>query len=401
MTILSRLFSQGFRIFFFAACIFAMLSMVVRQGWPDIDAAGGMADLPRAFDPQLWYAHEMIFGYGAAVLAGWILASMPNRAKGKSAPQLFVVVAFVLWLAGRFVLWFSASLPPSFVALVDLAFMPVLATKIAFRLLVRPKPIQIMFLLVLSLLWTANLLCHLEWSGLMREGMGEGIMMGLMTQVAMVLVLGGRVIPGITHNAKVATGREVGLPRNLTALTFATNAAALALIVVFMPFVNAILAVMAFLGLSIFVGVAAFAQVALWQGWRTRHRPILWTLHLSYAFAGLGLIAFDLSAFEIGSQEAAVDLLLLGAVGGMTLSVMSRESLRCSGRPLDASPALAGAFVLLPLAALASFTAWTFPALNFPARLLSGALWTAAFTLALVSLWPAFFLPRLAGDPLL
>ncbi len=396
---LKRLFSQGFRIFFLSACLFALLSMAIWEGFLSLQALRGASALPPAIAPHLWHAHEMIFGYGGAVLAGFLLTAVPNWTGGKSAPERFIALVFVLWLAGRLASWFSASLPPVWVAMADLAFLPALGLKIAAQLLTRPKPQQMIFLLALSLLWIANLMCHLEWLGLIRDGVAPGLRAGLMTLVAMIAILGGRVTPGFTRNAMVATGRETGLPRNPAGLAYATTAPALALppaLLLGLP--DPVIA-----ALALAAGAAALVRVALWQGRWTLRRPILWTLHLSYALTGLGLITLGLAALGIGTELAALHVLGVGAVGGMTLSVLSRASLGHSGRPLHAPPALAAAYGLMPLAALARFLASTLPDWHDVASLIAGALWLVAFALALASLWPALLLPRPprkpVGDP--
>jgi uncharacterized protein involved in response to NO len=125
---------------------------------------------------------------------------------------------------GRLALWFSASLPPGLVALADLVFLPVLGSKLAAQLMVRPKPQQMVFLLALGLLWAGNLACHLEWMGVLRDGVGPGLRAGLLTLVAMIAILGGRVTPGFTRNAMVGCGprdRPAAQPRPLAAAAIA------------------------------------------------------------------------------------------------------------------------------------------------------------------------------------
>lgn len=390
-----RLFSQGFRIFFLAACLFSLVSMAIWEGFLWLQAFADGSAFPPAMAPHLWHAHEMIFGYGGAVLAGFFLTAVPNWTGGKSAPERFIALVFALWLAGRLGFWFSASLPPTLVAVADLAFVPALGVKIAAQLLARPKPQQMIFLLALSLLWIGNLMCHLEWLGVLRDGVAPGLRAGLLTLVAMIAILGGRVTPGFTRNAMVAAGRETGLPQNPAWLAYATTAPTLALPpVVLLGLPDLILAAVALLA-----GAAALIRVALWRGYWTLPRPILWTLHLSYAVAGLGLIALGLAALNIGTELAALHLLGVGAVGGMTLSVLSRASLGHSGRPLHAPPALAAAYGMMPLATLARFLASTLPAWHDAASLTAGALWLAAFALALFALWPALLQPRPARKP--
>lgn len=387
---LKRLFSEGFRIFFLAACLWAVAAMGVWEAWLVVFAAGGVPDFPAAPAPHLWHAHEMIFGYGTAVLGGFFLTAVPNWTGGKSAPEGFIALAFALWLAGRLAMCESGSLPPLLVAVVDLSFLPVLAAKIAGQLLVRPKPQQLIFLLALSLLWTANLFCHLEWLGVMDDGVNPGLRAGLLTLVAMIVILGGRVTPGFTRNAMVAAGQERRLPWNPGPLAALAIAPALALppaILIGLP--GPLIAALALLA-----GAAVLLRLAFWRGGWTASRPILWTLHLSYGLAGAGLLAFGLAALDIGNEIAALHLLGIGAVGGMTLSVLSRATLGHSGRPLVAPGPVALAYVLMPLAALLRFAGGISPEIHMGATLAAGALWLAAFALTIAALWQAWLLPR-------
>lgn len=390
MTVLTRLFSEGFRIFFLSACVFAVLAMVVWEGWLAIHALGGMAELPAAIPPHYWHAHEMIFGYAGAALAGFFLTAVPNWTGAKPAPHRFIALAFALWLAGRLALWASGALPPALVALVDLSFLPVLAGKIGMQLLVRPKPQQLIFLGVLALLWAANLSCHLEWMGFLGNGAAPGLHAGLLGLAALIMILGGRVTPGFTRNAMVQSGRTDRLPRTPTAVAPAAIAPAMALpaaLLIGLP--EPVLAPLALLA-----GLAGLARVALWRGGWTLRRPILWTLHLSYALNAAGLVLLGLAWLGFGSEIAALHLIGIGGVGGMTLAMLSRATLGHAGRPLHAPGPLALAYGLIPLAALARFAASTLPAQYTTLNLVAGALWLVAFTLVLAVLVPVFVTPR-------
>ncbi|MCV2865824.1 NnrS family protein [Albidovulum sediminicola] len=387
---IKRLFSEGFRIFFLAACLFALAAMGQWEAYLGVEAAGGWGALPAAQAPHIWHAHEMIFGYGAATLGGFFLTAVPNWTGAKGAAQRFIALAFLVWLAGRLAMWGGASLPPVLVAAADLAFLPVLAAKIAAQLLARPKPQQLIFLLALGFLWTANLFCHLEWLGLLSDGVEQGLRAGLLTLIAMIVILGGRVTPGFTRNAMAASGREDRLPQNPKALAILSIAPALAL----PPVVLVGLPELIIGALAILAGAAALARLTLWRSAWTVRRPILWTLHLSYGLTGAGLLAFGLASLNIGSEIAALHLLGIGAVGGMTLSVLSRATLGHTGRPLVAPTAVTVAYVLMPLAALLRYLGGALPALHTPATLVAGGLWIAAFALVLAALIPAWLLPR-------
>ena len=390
MTALKRLFGDGFRVFFLAAGLFAILSMIVWELFLTIHALGGLMEMPTAAPPHLWHAHEMIFGYGAAALGGFFLTAVPNWTGAKSAPHVFIAAVAGLWLAGRLAVWFSGSLPPALVAGADLAFVPVLALKVLTQLVKRPKPQQLIFLVMLTLFWTANLMVHLEWMGWTADTLWSGLRAGLLTLCAMIMVLGGRVTPGFTRNAMVQSGREDGLPRN--PMPFAALAIAAALS---QPVGYLLGAPEGLLGpLALVAGCAGLIRVALWQGLWTRDKPILWTLHLSYAVNAAGFVALGLANLGQGSEVAALHLLGIGGVGGMTLSVMSRAVLGHTGRALIAPGPVALAYALVPLAGLARFVGSAVPALYTPAVLTAGAIWCLAFALFVTAMWPVFWGPR-------
>ncbi len=395
MTALKRLFGDGFRVFFLAAGLFAILSMLLWELFLGVHALGGMLELPTAAPPHLWHAHEMIFGYGGAALGGFFLTAVPNWTGGRSAPQRFIALVAGLWLAGRLAVWWSGHLPPALVALADLAFVPVLALNILTQLIRRPKPQQMIFLLLLALVWAGNLMVHLEWLGLTQDTAWAGLRVGLVTLGTMIMVLGGRVTPGFTRNAMVQAGRETALPRNPVPLAGLSVGAALALAVGYMLALP-----LALLGpVALTAGVAGLMRVSLWRGRWTLGRPILWTLHLSYAANAAGFVALGLADLDLLSEVAALHLLGIGGVGGMTLAMMTRASLGHTGRALVAPGPAVAAYALVPLAALARFAGSAIPALYTPAVLTAGALWCLAFALFVIAYWPVLWGARLPRDP--
>lgn len=397
-----RLFGEGHRVFFLSAGLFAVFSMLVWTGWIAIHAAGGMVtDMPFAQPPHLWHAHEMVFGYGAAAMGGFFLTAVPNWTGAKAARHAFLAGATALWLAGRMAMWFSGSLPPLMVALADLAFLPLLGAKILTQLLQRPKPQNMMFLGVLALIWLGNLLVHLEWLGWGGNEYG-GLRLGLYATCALIAVLGGRVVPAFTRNAMLRAGRETGLPHSPAWL----DGAGIALPIVFAVAVaidsvlpSGLPAVLTG-GLALMTGAAVLARMTGWRSLWTRRQPILWSLHAGFALLGLGYLATGLAALGAGSEVAALHVLGIGAVGGMTLAVMSRASLGHSGRPLIAPPSVALAYGLVLGATLAR---WAGSSLGVNAYyagvLMAGILWIAAFACMLAGLWPAFWGPRADGRP--
>ena len=395
MTPLKRLFGNGFRVFFLAAGLFAFVSMGIWEGYQILQALGGMLDLPTAAPPHLWHAHEMIFGYGSAALAGFLLTAVPSWTGAKSAPHRFIAVVAGLWLAGRLAVFTSGHLPPALVAVLDLAFVPVLAANLLSQLIKRPKPQQMIILAILTAYWIGNLMVHLEWVGLTADTAWAGLRAGLLTLGAMIMVLGGRVTPGFTKNAMVQSGRETGLPRNPMPLAALAIAAALT-----QPLGYLLGAPELWLApFALVAGTAGLVRVALWRGLWTRGKPILWTLHLSYALNALGFLTLGLAQLGLTSDLAALHLLGIGGVGGMTLAIMSRATLGHTGRALVAPRPVALAYALIPLAALVRFAGAELPAAHTAAILVAGALWLLAFGLFTVALWPVFWGPRAARRP--
>lgn len=394
MTALGRLFSEGFRVFFLAATLYALLAIGLWEAWLAAEAAGAGFALPAAMDPQQWHAHEMIFGYAGAALGGFFLTAVPNWTGAKGAPRRFIATVAGLWLLGRLAMLLSGLLPPVLVAVADLSFVPVLGAKLMVQLVRRPKGHQLIFLAVLALFWTANLFCHLDWWAGIASAV-TGLRAGLLTLSALIVILGGRIIPGFTRNAMVQSGRETGLPANPAPLAVLAIAAALVL-----PLGYLLAVPPALLGWGgLVAGAAALARVLLWRGAWTLRRPILWTLHLGYAFNAAGLIALGLANLGIGAELGALHLLAIGGVGVMTVSVMSRASLGHTGRPLIAPRPVALAYGLIPVAALLRYGAAGWPDWYYPLNLGAGAIWLLAFALLAGSLAPIVLAPRLPRAP--
>lgn len=378
--------SEGFRAFFLLAGVFAVVSIGV---WVVFLLTGAETVLPVAVTPQVWHAHELVFGYGAAALAGFLLTAVPNWTGGKGAGGWFIALAAGLWLAGRVAMWLGGMLPAGMVAAVDLAFVPLMWMQVLVQLVRRPKPQQMIFLAMLALFWAGNVVAHLEWLGLGGDAWA-GVRAGLLTLCAMIMVLGGRVTPGFTKNAMVQAGRVEGLPQNPAPLAVVAIAAAMLVPVAYLlGLPERVVAVPA-----VVAGAAGLVRVALWRGWWTRGKPILWTLHLSYAVNGAGLVLLGLAGFGIGTELGALHVLGIGAVGGMTLSVMSRATLGHGGRALVAPKGVAVAYALIPLAALVRLVAAEEAGLHDAAVLLAGGMWIVAFGLYVAAMWEVWWNPR-------
>ena len=378
--------TAGFRFFFLAAGLFAVVSMAAWLVWLALHASGAAVREPTiGVAPHLWHGHELIFGYAVAVLAGFFLTAVPSWTGAPAAPTVFVSLTGAIWLAGRLAVWFSAWLDPFFVALIDLAFLPPLMVRIGLNLRRRPQPHNVMLVGLLTLIVAGNFLVHLEWTGVTADTAGAGLRLGLLTIAALITIIGGRVIPGFTRNAMVRRGVTDNLPVNRDVLSKGGIVAA----VLLAPSVAAGLpdAMLGILALA-----AALLNGARFAGWRWRDtlgEPILWSLHLAYAMLvlGYGVLA---AAYLTGwpHEVAALHLTAIGAAGGMTLAMMSRAALGHSGRDLTVSTPTVLAYLAIAAAALIrAFGPALAPGLYNSVMMISGALWVTGFALFVAAYW--------------
>ncbi|SDI44132.1 NnrS family protein [Aliiruegeria lutimaris] len=387
-------FSEGFRVFFLLAGLYAVFAGVIWVIWLTDPFPGGVLGAPHfAVPPQQWHAHEMIFGYASTALGGFLLTAVPNWTGTQAARHLFVILTSSIWLAGRLAVWFAVVLPAGLVALLDLAFLPILIVKIAQQLMKRPKPQNVLFVLFLSIVWAGNLMVHLEWMGITADTLDTGMRVGLLGPCSMIGVLGGRVTPGFTRNAmKRADLPEQAWPRSTEMLDKAGLVLAVILPLALLVGVPAVPVG----GLAILSGGVQLVRLSRWSGRWTLNQPILLALHLGMAMLGLGLVLWGLAWLGSGDEVAALHLLGIGAVGGMTLAVMSRAVLGHTGRELIAPGPVAASYLLIAASAVLRWIGSELSGdLYFPLVVGSGLCWVLAFALYTVSVLPLVTAPRL------
>ena len=253
-----------------------------------------------------------------------------------------------------------------------------------------------MFLLILAILWTGNLFMHLEWMQLLEDSAGTGVRAGLFALTAMIVVLGGRITPAFTRNAMKREGvAESGWPVSATPVERGSLVLSLALpVLVLLPVPAALPGACA-----LTLGLVQAVRLARWRGLWALRQPILFALHLGLGMMGLGLVLWGLAAFGATSELAALHIIGIGGVGGMTLAVMSRAALGHSGRPLVAPKAVSAAYALLALTALVRWLAEV-TAPDSYLILMAGIslMWAGVFLVFVLSFWPALTQPRLSGS---
>jgi len=383
--------SAGFRFYFLSAGIFAVVAMLAWEIWLTLAAAGnGLPFLPIGMAPHLWHAHEMMFGYTAAVMAGFFVTAVPNWTGTPEAGAQFVAISGLAWLLGRLAVWSSGILDPVLVALVDLAFIPILSTAIFGRLTAKSQLRNLIFLFLLSALLIGNLLMHLDWLGWPGGNAEAGVRLGIFASAAMITIIGGRAVPAFTRNALNKDGHAGTLPQSHPWLDRPGILLALATTLACLPFVPPLI-----LGwLCLAAGAVNLCRLSGWRSADTRGNPILWILHIAFLLLSLGYLVYGSSLlFEALPETAALHLVAVGAIGCMTLAMMTRASLGHSGRALKVPPAITIAYLAVIAAALVR----TFGTASFdyyPVMLVSGALWLIAFGLYSWVFFPILTTPR-------
>jgi uncharacterized protein involved in response to NO len=379
----TALFNLGFRPFYLLAALFAFAAIPV---WLAL-YFGGFA-LPAAYAPMAWHAHEMVFGFAVAVIAGFLFTAARNWTGLPTPTHAPLAALAALWLAGR-VLMLTG--PVWLAAVVDVAFLPAVALALWIPLHQSGNRNQF-FVGILLVLTATNLAFHLAHAGVLEVDQIAPVRLALFLVVLIVTIMGGRVIPSFTRNA--IPGARSRMVRWLDLSAIGLAAAAFAALLSPLP---------AALAGSLCIGAAGLhaARLWTWDPWCTRGSPILWILHLSYAWIPVGLLLLGLHALGAPIAASAGDhALSTGAVGGMIIGMITRTARGHTGLPLQVNALEVTAYVLVHLAALAR-VAWPLvaPGTVLTALSAAGALWSAAFLLYLVVYVPLLIAPRADGRP--
>lgn len=391
---LAALFSYGFRPFFLGAAVHAVLAMSLWLAWITVHAMGGtLARLSIASPPHVWHAHEMVFGFIGAALAGFLLTAVPNWTGALPLKGRPLVVLFSIWLAGRLAMASSAVLPAAIVAAVDIAFLPALGLVAARQLFVAPQRKNTVFLALLAAMTAGNVAYHLAATGAAgRLDELAGVRAALLVVLVLIAVIGGRIVPAFTHNHLHLSEIPGPMPTRSARL----DAAAILSLVAFS--LLALLPVDArIVGLA--ASVAALLngwRLAGWRGTATTGSPIVLVLHLGYLWIVIGLALWALAALTgLVTEVAALHAFGSGAAGTMILAVMTRAALGHTGRRLVAAPMTVAAYALVTAAALLrSLGPALLPAHYNAVMLAAGVAWIAAFTLFLAVYLSILTTPR-------
>lgn len=382
--------AKGFRPFFLLAGLVAASVLPI---W--LLSLAGIVRPDAYLDATYWHAHEMVFGFASAVIAGFLLTAASNWTARETLRGAPLLAAAALFVAARVAIVIPGA-PKALVAALDLTFLPVVAVAIARPIAATKNKRNYVMIVVLGALTAANLLVHLDVLGVLAGSAWtrrDGVLVGVDIVVLLIAVFAGRVFPMFTKNATSVSTITSEPKLDVVAV------ASLASLVLLDAFHAAPLVI------AVASAVAAVATVVRARRWGTRHTarvPLLWVLHAGYAFIPLGLAlrAAALLRPDVVPPPSSLHALTVGAVGVVTLGMMARVSLGHTGRALAPSRVTVVAFAFVVLAALVRvLSPLASLALYRGSLYVSGSLWTLGFLLFVVGHAPMFFAPRVDGKP--
>ncbi len=376
------LWNLGFRPFYLLASSFAALSILL---W----ICQYTGHLPTMYvRAPSWHAHEMLYGYTLAVVAGFLLTAVRTWT-GKPTPAGVPLMALAaLWVAGRALVLtpFAAA-----AAIVNAAFPVAVAIGIGIPIVQSGNRRNYFFIALLLLLGLAVLAFHLAHLGVLPWPERASLQVGLDVVLFILAVMGGRVIPMFTNSGIPG----VKATRRPMVERLALGGVLVLLAADLLQAPSGAIAVVAVL-----VAVAHFVRLYLWQPWRTLGAPIVWVLHVAYGWVVIYLVLRGLATIGVTGELLVVHALTIGAIGGMTIGMMTRTARGHTGRPLVADRFEVACYVLVFIAAVIRvFGGMLMPSAYVITVVASGICWSAAFALYAVRYWPVLSRPRLDGKP--
>ncbi len=367
----SGLFASPFRPFFLAGAIWAALVIAVSLIFP------GTAGLPTAMAPANWHAHEMLYGYVSAIVGGFLLTAVPNWTGRPPLARPALIALFVLWIAGRLALAASSFRGWPISAAIDLAFLPSVAAVGLCDVIATRTWRDLVVFAAVGVLLAGNLVFTAEAAH--GAAVGLGVRIGLSATIFMIIVIGGRAVPGYTRafllERDLVAATHGKLPRpfsrfDLISILLAAAALATWTARPFSALTGALL---------LAAGAAHLARCLRWAGARVAHNRVMLLLHLAYGFVAVGFAVTGLASLWPAAvpQDAGIHAWSAGAIGLMTLAVMTHLLLRHAEGRIAVSPgmevvcaAATLAAALRPVAAIVS---------SEGLMRLSGTLWITAF----------------------
>ncbi len=369
--------AYGFRPFFLGAGIWAIAAMGL---WIAALAAG--FSIGGSYGSPAWHAHEMLFGYTSATLAGFLLTAIPNWTGRLPVSGTPLAILFAVWVAGRVVLIAPDMIGLPFAIAIDSAFLPLLLAICLREIVAGKKWRDLKVLAGLAALALANIGFHafIVWGN--DPTMASRL--AIAAYIMLIGIVGGRIVPSFTRNW-LAKRHVITLPApydRLDTVALLGSLPALGLWVALPE--HGLTAIAAFIA-----AVLHFWRLGRWQGWQTGAERLVLVLHIAYLFVPLGFLAIALVPMGWLDQASALHVFTVGAIGLMTLAVMSRATRGHTGLALTAHWSTALSYALLFVGAILRPAAMLIPELYMRLIELSGLCWILAFALYVGEYAPA------------
>jgi uncharacterized protein involved in response to NO len=381
------LWSYGFRPFFTLAAAWAVVTVLVLLG-----AALGVVAWPSGALPVArWHGHEMLFGFVAAAVAGFLLTAVPTwtGTKAIAGPPLAALAG--LWLLGRAVHLPWLGLVGTPWVFVDALFFPALAVALGVPLVRKRNYRNFQFLIFLLVLAAVNAVFLATELGWLERSSFDALRFTALLVLLMIAVVGGRIVPLFTRNALLRAGQKSEI-KPAPVLDISSLATLVAVVLA-----EAVVSASRVAGgLAAIAALLLLLRLARWQGYRTLRMPIVWILHAGYAWLAVAL-ALKSAWLLMQAPWAAnwLHALTTGAFGTMILAVMSRVALGHTGRELAVARPIVAAYLLVIAAAVLRVSVAAMPpALYVPGLIAAGGAWIAAFALFVAVYAPILLAPR-------
>ncbi len=383
----------GFRPFFLSGAFYALLVLCL---W--ILTLTGYLEYDSYIAPSLVHGHEMLFGFGVAAIAGFILTAMPNWTNTSPLSGLPLASLYSLWFLGRLSLWVGTSIPFAILAAIDLLFLPVLAIVTARVLYKAGNKKNLMLPGVFLILALCNLFFYLSEMAVVEISSRTILEASISILLLLITIIGGRIVPAFTRNALQQRGVivDVSAPTKVSMICILGTA----LMVLGDLFVSSDWPEF-FAIYCLVLALAHLIRLYFWKGWLTHRDPLLWSMHLGYLWIPVGLALKSYGLYEYGYfWEGALHALTTGAIASTVLVVMIRAGLGHSGSPLVSNTLLTSALVSVTFAAIFRVAQSVYEGpLSVPILHLSGLLWTIAFGFYVIHFLPIMLKPRADGKP--
>jgi len=388
VSIYKTVFAAGFRPFF-ASC--ALYAVVVMAAWIGVFVSGWRV---AGSQPGNWHAHEMIHGVAAAAIAGFLLTAVPKWTATRAVDGVALLALWLLWLTGRIGFWVAdtGNVSPSgrIAEGLDLLFLPALAVAVAWPIVKTGTRRNLLIVIVLAALFASNLM-----QGFAPLAQKANIL-ALDLVMLLMVIIGGRIGPTFTRNWLARRGlnaESVKVHRwlDITALGLVILLALATLLGAPQPLLGTI---------SLAAALAHLARLVEWQGWRAWRDPLVWVLHLGYAWIVIALLLRGIAGHTFALPwNAWIHALGVGAMGTLILGVMARATLGHTGRELRLPAGGWTMFALVTVAAIArtgNAMGWFDHNVSLS---VAGLAWIAAFSMFGLLFLSSLLCPRVDGQP--